>query len=94
MQKLVENSTGISSKIRVIINAPKRAVGKDPSGRAIYSTDICMQRLSSIHRLLPLLRKVTEEMVTTEFKTMSRADYAGKPGDWEDQGTIAFAFSN
>ncbi|MHC5064169.1 MAG: flagellar motor protein MotB [Planctomycetota bacterium] len=94
LQKLVENSTGISSKIRVIINAPRRPLGRGPDGKSVFSSDLCMQRLRQVHRLLPLLRKVTEQMVTTEFKTMDRSEYAGKPGTWENQGTIAFSFSN
>lgn len=94
LKKLVENSVSFSSHIRVLIRAPRIRLRTGADGAQFYASDLCNLRLRALHKLLPLLRRVTEEMITLEFETMTRSDYAGKSGTWEDQATIAFAFAN
>ena len=88
---LVGGAREVASDVRVRIEAPQLVLGKVPrTGEPYYTGNLCHERLMYVRTLLALMPDIAQHKLVGEFVYSNQR--AGS--DWEDVGTIAFAFSN
>ena len=89
LNDLIAGVSTFAADVRVRIEAPNVVIGREPNGVVVRSGTLSAQRLEYILKLLPLMPNIVPENIQIEFRYVHAPD-----GDWEEIGTINFAFSN
>lgn len=92
VDKAIEGSLMFTSTITVLIQAPDVVIGTRPNGGRVTSTDLCIERLRSIERVVRKNPQVRDGMVEISFRRQKQP--AGAKGTWEDTATVSIQFHN
>ncbi len=93
LMRAAEGSLTFTSDIRIIIEAEEVVLGKDSSGRAVTSLDLCDRRLWTIRRTILGLPEVKPHTVRIELREKPMNTKPTVKG-WEDRAEVIVAFSN
>ncbi|HEX6810159.1 MAG TPA: flagellar motor protein MotB [Planctomycetota bacterium] len=93
LERVFDASLTFTSTIRIRLEVPDVLIGKDETGRALTSIDLCSKRVMALRLLALENPRVLAHTVNIEL--VSQLSKPGEPvGNWEEKALVIIAFSN